>query len=79
MLTPLWREWLGTIRVQQIERCNVFFLVKIRSATPDILDQENLDLENQAWRAYLGLLLSKLFATAEEPLVISGARGSTPL
>jgi hypothetical protein len=74
MLTPLWREWLGTIRVQQIERCNVFFLVKIRSATPDILDQENLDLENQAWRAYLGLLLSKLFATAEEPLVISGAR-----
>jgi hypothetical protein len=74
MLTPLWREWLGTIRAQQIERCNVFFLVKIRSATPDILDQENLDLENQAWRAYLGLLLSKLFATAEEPLVISGAR-----
>jgi len=74
MLTPLWREWLGTIRAQQIERCNVFFLVKVRSATPDILDQENLDLENQAWRAYLGLLLSKLFATAEEPLVISGAR-----
>jgi hypothetical protein len=73
-LTGLWREWLGTIRVEQIERCNLFLLTKMRSAAPGILNQENQDLENRAWRGYLGLLLARLFATEEPPLMIGGAR-----
>jgi hypothetical protein len=45
-LSQLWREWLGTIRVEQIERCNLFFLTKMRSVATAISDQEDHDLEN---------------------------------
>jgi hypothetical protein len=77
-LTSRWREWLGTIRVNEIERCNVFLLTKMRSSKPGDVDQENKDLENQAWRGYLGLLLTGLSAV-DPPLMISGARQQAEL
>jgi hypothetical protein len=53
-LTAPWREWLGTIRVEQIERCNLFLLTNMRSAMPATLDQDNQQLENRVSRGYLG-------------------------
>jgi hypothetical protein len=37
------------------------------------------DLENQAWRGYLGLLLTGLSAAVDPPLMISGARQQAEL
>jgi hypothetical protein len=29
-----WREWLGTIRVEEVEACDLFVAAKLKSATP---------------------------------------------
>jgi hypothetical protein len=68
-----WREWLGSIRAEQATRCNVWLMTKRHSAAPGILDNENNELENRIWRAYVGLLLADPFATGDAPLLISGA------
>lgn len=39
-----WREWLGSIRADQVASSNLFFVSKLRSATPSILDGENQSL-----------------------------------
>ena len=69
-----WREWLGSIRIEQIERCNLFLAVKSPSQNPHILDQENLDLENVIWKYYVGMLLAARFVTDGKPLLATGAR-----
>jgi hypothetical protein len=40
-----WREWLGSIRAREVEDCNLFLLSKLRSASPDVLDGENKELQ----------------------------------
>jgi hypothetical protein len=69
-----WREWLGTIRAGEIERCNLILLSKMQSSAPDILDAENQQLQSQVWAFYVGLLLSSTFTPAHRPIVLSGAR-----
>ncbi len=69
-----WREWLGSIRIEQIERCNLLLLVKSPSENPDILDQENLNLQNLIWKYYVGILLAARFVTDGKPLLATGAR-----
>jgi hypothetical protein len=39
-MPPHWREWLGTIRTQQVEGSNLFLLSKMRSQAPEIDDAE---------------------------------------
>jgi hypothetical protein len=68
-----WRAWLGSIRVEEVEACDVFVAAKMKSATPDILDGENILLTNRVWGYYRGLLLSSTFATAHRPVVLSGS------
>jgi hypothetical protein len=48
--------------------CDLFIAAKVRSATPDVLDGENVLLSNRVWGFYRGLLLSSTFATAHKPL-----------
>ncbi len=68
-----WREWLGSIRVEEVEACDLFIAAKVRSATPDVLDGENILLSNRVWGFYRGLLLSSTFATAHKPVVLTGS------
>jgi hypothetical protein len=68
-----WREWLGSIRVKQVEACDLFVAAKVTSATPDILDGENTQLTNRVWSFYCGLLLSSTFATAHKPVIFTGS------
>ena len=68
-----WREWLGSIRVEEVEACDLFIVAKIKSKTPDILDGENIQLNGRVWRFYCGLLLSSKFSTAHKPVVLSGS------
>ena len=68
-----WREWLGSIRVEEVEACDVFIAAKLKSAAPDILDGENKLLTNRLWGFYRGLLLSSTFATAHKPVILTGS------
>jgi hypothetical protein len=45
-IPPHWREWLGSIRADEVQNSNLFLLSKLRSLTPDILDGENQKLNN---------------------------------
>jgi hypothetical protein len=69
-----WREWLGTIRVEEVEDCDVFILSKLNSKRPSVLDGENQTLQGRVWNFYRGLLLTSTFATAHRPVILTGAR-----
>lgn len=68
-----WKEWLGTIRVEEVEASNLFLVSKLRSQTPDILDGENVSLQRLVSLFYAGLLLSSPFSTAHKPVILTGS------
>ena len=69
-----WREWLGSIRADEVAGCNLFLVSKVASATPGVLDGENQALERRVGNFYVGLLLSAMFSPADEPVMLTGAR-----
>jgi len=70
-----WRGWLGTIRVEEVEACDLFVATKLTSAAPEVLDAENIQLNDWVWDFYGGLLLSSTFATAHKTVVLTGCSG----
>ena len=74
-----WRDWLGSIRSEQYASANFFILSKAKSATPEILDQENNDLKQVAINFYLGLLLAGRFRYFDKPLLLTGAKAREEL
>jgi hypothetical protein len=73
-IPPQWREWLGSIRAEQVEDFNLFLFSKMHSVTLDILDGENDRLKQHAWLFYVGLLLASTFAPAHQPIMLTGSR-----
>lgn len=69
-----WREWLGSVRVREVEDCNIFLLSKLASASPGVLDAEDKALQQRVMDFYVGLLLASPFAPAHPPIMLSGAR-----
>jgi hypothetical protein len=69
-----WREWLGSIRADEVKDCNLFLLSKLRSSRPGVLDDETKTLQQRVWNFYIGLVLVSTFATAHKPVMISGSR-----
>lgn len=69
-----WREWLGSIRTEEVEECNLLLLSKLRSSSPGVLDAESQRLQQRVWNFYVGLLLSCRFAPAHRPVLLTGAR-----
>lgn len=69
-----WREWLGSIRTNEVAGSNLFLVSKLASATPDILDAENQSLQQRVWHFYVGLLLSAMFSPSHKPVMLTGAR-----
>jgi hypothetical protein len=69
-----WREWIGSIRVNQVERCNLFLLSKLASAKPEILDSENKQLKERVHKCYLGLLLASRLAPRHRPVILTESR-----
>jgi hypothetical protein len=69
-----WREWLGSIRTDEIKNFNLALLSKLVSKALDALDGENQLLERRAWGFYVGLLLSSTFTPSHPPIFLTGAR-----
>jgi hypothetical protein len=69
-----WKEWLGTIRTQEVEDCNLFLLSKMASSTPGVLDAENRRLQQLAQNFYVGLLVASTFAPSYRPVMLTGSR-----
>ncbi|SRR6266404_1761077 len=57
-----WREWLGSIRAEEVEGCDLFILAKMKSKQIGVLDGENQALQAKVWAFYRGLLLASRFA-----------------
>jgi hypothetical protein len=69
-----WREWLGTVRAEEVEDFNLFLISKIVSKTPEILDGENQILRQNVLHFYIGLLLASPFAASHRPVMLTGSR-----
>ncbi|WP_157100211.1 hypothetical protein [Rhodoplanes sp. Z2-YC6860] len=69
-----WREWLGSIKAEEVESSNLLLMSKLPSKTPEILDGENRDLKHIVSAFYVGLLLSSHFATSHKPVILSGSK-----
>jgi len=69
-----WREWLGSIRADEVASSNLFLVSKLVSATPGVLDGENQSLQQHVWHFYIGLLMSVMFSPSHKPVMLTGAR-----
>lgn len=69
-----WREWLGSLRAEDVESCNLFLMSKCKSSQPDVLDGENQELQHLVSLFYVGLLLAAVFAPAHKPILLTGSR-----
>ena len=67
-----WREWLGTIRTEEVEGSNLFLLSKMRSQAPQVVDAETAELKRHAGHFYAGLLLASPFSPAHKPVLLAG-------
>jgi hypothetical protein len=73
-LEDVWKGWLGSIRTEDVQESNFFFLAKAHSTKPEVLDEENQILMKAVWDFYRGLLLASTFAPAHKPIFLTGAR-----
>ena len=71
---PKWREWLGSIRTDEVVDSNLFLVSKLASVTPGVLDGENQTLQRRVQLFYIGLLLSAMFSPAHKPVVLTGSQ-----
>jgi hypothetical protein len=69
-----WREWLGTIRTEEVEGSNLFLLSKMRSQAPEVVDVETAELKRHAGHFYAGLLLASPFGPTHNPVMLAGYR-----
>lgn len=69
-----WRGWLGSMRTEELESCNLFLISKMASNAPDVLDAENQILSRHVSHFYTGLLLSSTFAPSHRPVLLTGSR-----
>jgi len=53
-----WRDWIGTVRSDQIRGAQLILVAKAASTAPDVLDEENQRLLALVGRLYQGLLLA---------------------
>src|SRR5262245_29911319 len=67
-----WREWLGSVRTEQLSNANFVILAHQASANPGVIDNENEDLTKKCSSLFYALLVSEIFHH-ERGLVLSGA------
>jgi hypothetical protein len=67
-----WQKWLGTIKVDNLSKANLFLFVHTPSRTPEILDGENKRLSDIIHCLYFGLLMSFPYIDHGEGTLLTG-------
>lgn len=75
-----WRNWLGSVTWEGVERAGRVVVTRTSSSAPDVIDAENLRLDHQMGTAWVAFLLSGGAAgSSEHAWILSGqAGGDTP-
>jgi hypothetical protein len=60
-LDGAWRDWLGSLESDRLLRCNLTLLAMTNSGQPQILDDENRKLSEQALSLIYALFLTEVF------------------
>lgn len=68
-----WREWLGSIRLEDIEACTLILVSRGKSRAPGILDGENQALSRNVGLWYTGLMLACPLNAWQDPITAGGA------
>jgi len=71
-LPDYWREWLGTLRIEDIEECSLLLLASMPSAAPDIHDAESAILKDRVAHWFGGLMLCSRLHQTQHPFLVSG-------
>lgn len=67
-----WREWLGTVKVENLTRTSLALFAHAKSDRPEILDNENETLVNITTNLFYGLLMTNVLHH-DNIIVLSGA------
>ena len=73
-MEPHWRQWLGSVRSEQIAKAKLILLARAKSKAPAILDDENERLGALVGRLYQGLQLAGRIWVDGEVVRITGAK-----
>lgn len=68
-----WRTWLGSLRVEDLGKADLFLFASSPSTAPKILDAENRQLGDLVHRLYFGLLIAAPYIQHEEGTLMTGA------
>lgn len=74
-----WKEWLGSLRVKNVNGANLFIVAHAPSDKPDIIDAEHDDLMSKALAMFSGLVLTDVKLTAPAYLKGSYYKGKTEI
>jgi len=70
-----WKEWLGTIRTDRIERAGLVILATVPTEQPDVLDRDNEVAGRRVDNLFWGLLAAGHLRFEGEGTRLSGAHG----
>lgn len=68
-----WREWLGTLSIEEIERCTLLLVSRQRSGSPGVVDGESQVLARRVGLWHTGLMLACPLHTWEDPITAGGS------
>jgi hypothetical protein len=68
-----WKEWIGSVKAEKLEKANLFLMSKGSSTNPEVLDGENDRYKARVYQFYRGILLTGFFGCYYAPHVLTGA------
>ncbi|HEX9242548.1 MAG TPA: hypothetical protein VF875_08935 [Anaeromyxobacter sp.] len=76
---PHWKEWLGTIKTEAVERASLKLIAKAPSARPGVLDAENQELQRRVSNLFWGLLAAGKVRVEGAGTLLTGSHGEDGL
>ena len=68
-----WKQWLGELKIKEIEEANLFLITKSYSKTAPVVDHENKKLKDLISTFYWSISLSGFFRCDHKPFQLTGS------
>lgn len=72
-ISSIWKDWLGSIRIEQVQKSNLFAIKCVQSDDPFVINKEDHQLRLDIEIAYISLFVSGFTPIYSEPVLLSGA------